>query len=171
VLKPEAAEYAPSYGNYVALVSEGDILDRLEKQLDEGLALLRGTPEDQAMTRHPPYTWSVKEVVGHVTDAERIFGHRALRFARGDTTPLPGFDENIYVGAAGFDRRPFASLLAEFEAVRRSHVCLFRHLDEAAWLRTGLANGSPVSVRALAYIIAGHAQHHLAILRKRLAHA
>jgi hypothetical protein len=149
-------------------VPEDDILPVLEAQLEDVLALLRGVSEEQANTRHPPYTWSIKEVVGHLTDSERVFGYRALRFARGDATPLPGFDENSFARSAGSDAWPVAELLAELEAVRRSHLWLFRHQDAAAWRRGGQANGSPVTVRALAYIMAGHFRHHLAILRRRL---
>jgi DinB superfamily len=167
--RPSPTEYAPSYHSYVTLVPEEDILAPLEGQLAEVLALLRPVSESQGNERHPPYTWSVKEVVGHVTDAERIFGCRALRFARGDATPLPGFDENVYVRAAEFDRTPLQDLVCGFEAVRQSHLCFFRSLSAAAWSRTGEANGNAVSVRALAYIIVGHARHHTAILRRRLS--
>jgi hypothetical protein len=166
--RPDATEYAPAAGKYVALVPEQDILAVLDGQLGELLALLRGTTEDVGNTRHPPYTWSIKEVVGHLTDAERIFGYRALCIARNDQTPLPGFDENDYVRGAAFDTYPLRELIAEFEFLRRSHLCFFRNLPSAAWQRRGVANGNPISVRALAYIIAGHARHHGAILHQRL---
>jgi hypothetical protein len=166
--RPGPTEYDPYYGKYIALVPEGDILAALEAQLGETLALLRPVPEDQGGVRHPPYTWSVKEVVGHLTDSERVFGYRALRFARGDATPLPGFDENAYARAADSDRCSLSDLVSEFEAVRRSHLWLFRGLPASAWAQVGEANGSAVSVRALAYIIAGHGRHHTAILRRRL---
>jgi hypothetical protein len=166
--RPDPSEYAPFYAGYVGLVPEDDILAALEGQLGETLAVLRAAPEGQGNVRHPPYTWTVKEVVGHMADTERVMGYRALRFARGDATPLPGFDEQVYVPAGGFDRIPLRDLTAEFEAVRRSHLHLFRHLPQAAWARSGKANDNPVTVRALAYIIAGHARHHTAILRKRL---
>jgi hypothetical protein len=164
-----STEYAPDYEKYIALVPEEDIQTVMEAQLGEMLALLRPVPEAQGCQRHPPYTWSIKEVVGHLTDTERIFGYRALRFARGDTTALPGFDENVYVRGADFDRCSLGSLVSEFEAIRRSHLGLFHNLSTAAWSRSGEANGSPVSVRALAYILVGHARHHTAILRKRLS--
>ena len=166
--RPAPTEYAPYYARYIDLVPEADPIAALEAQLGETLAVLRPAPEAQGSVRHPPYTWTVKEVVGHVTDTERIFGYRALRFARGDTTPLPGFDEGAYAPAGEFDRVPLAGLVGEFETVRRSHVALFRHLPAAAWDRGGEANGVPVTVRALAYMMAGHARHHTAILRKRL---
>jgi hypothetical protein len=167
--RPAAAEYAPYYERYVSLATEGDAVTALQAQLDEMLALLRGLPEATANTRHAPYTWSVKQVVGHLTDADREFGHRAFRFSRNDPTPLPGFDEKPYVETADFDRTPFADLLAEFEHVRRANLALFRRLPAAAWSRSGVASGNPVTVRALAYIILGHTRHHLNILRKRLS--
>jgi len=166
---PTSTEYAPYYGKYVGLVPEGDILAALEAQLAEVLALLRPVTDAQAAVPHPPYTWTVKEVIGHLIDTERVFGYRALRFARGDRTPLPGFEENDYAREGQFNRLRLAELLSEFEAVRRSHVSLFRNLPEAAWTRGGEANGNPVTVRALAYILVGHVRHHAAILRQRLS--
>jgi DinB superfamily len=169
--RPQPTEYGPFHVNYVALAPEEDIVEALGTQLEEALKLLRGLPEATANTRHPPYTWSVKQVIGHLTDAEREFGHRAFRFARNDPTPLPGFEENIYVANAPFDACLCKDLLAEFEWVRRANVALFRQLPEAAWSRFGVANATRVSVRALAYILVGHARHHLTILGKRLAQA
>jgi hypothetical protein len=166
--RPEPAEFAPFYASYIALVPEEDVVPALGAQLEDALGLLRGLPEAVANTRHPPYTWSVKQVIGHVTDAERVFGHRAFRFARNDPTPQPGFDEKAYVANTPFDAGAFGDLLAEFELVRRANLALFRGIPAEAWLRCGLANGTNVSVRALAYIIVGHARHHVSILRKRL---
>jgi hypothetical protein len=166
--RPGSTEYAPYYEKYLAFVPEDDILPALESQLADTLAVLRAVPEAQGNVRHPPYTWSIKEVVGHLADAEQIMGYRALRFARGDATELPGFDENVYVQAAEFDRVPLKNLVDRFEALRRANLSVFRSLSEAAWSRGGKANDAPVTVRALAYIIVGHARHHTAILRKRL---
>jgi hypothetical protein len=166
--RPDAAEYAPYYGGYVALVEGDDALAAMRAQEADLVAFLRAVPEAVGDVRHAPYTWSVKEVVGHITDAERIFSCRALRFGRADATPLPGFDENGYVRGGEFDRCALQDLVAGFEAARRSSVMLFQTLPDAAWLRVGEANGNLVSVRALAYILIGHAQHHGAILRKRL---
>jgi DinB superfamily len=168
VSRPDKAEYAPSYSKYIELLPAGDILGVLEEQTEQLTAFFRRIPEAEAARRHPPYTWSVKEVVGHVTDAERVFGYRALCIARQDQTPLPGFDENAYVKNAGFDAYRLSDLAAEFEFLRRSHLCFFRGLPGAAWQYRGVANGNPVSVRALASIIAGHARHHELILRKRV---
>ncbi|HMC89586.1 MAG TPA: DinB family protein [Gemmataceae bacterium] len=167
--RPEPTEYAAYFSKYVALVPEEDIVPAMEKELEQTLALLRNIPEKQALVHHAPYTWSIKEVVGHLTDTERILGYRGLRIARGDTTPLPGFDENAYARAAEFDRCPLPELAAEFEAVRRSHVWLFRHFPDEAWTRKGIANENTISVRALAYNMLGHERHHAAIVRKRLA--
>ena len=169
--RPDPSEHAAYYGKYIALVPEDDILTAMKSDLTETLSYLSGVSEKDSCVRHPPYTWSIKEVVGHVTDSERIFGYRALRFARDDSTPLPGFEENAYARAAEFDSRPLYDLAAEFEAVRRSHLCLFGNLPEVAWVRRGTANGDGVSVRALAYIIVGHQRHHFAILRRRLSSA
>ena len=167
--RPQPNEYASAFETYISLVPECDIVTRFEEQIEGTLALLRDVSESEAQTRHAPYTWSIKEVVGHLIDSERIFGARALRFARQDPTELPGFDENHYVRHAGFDSRPLGSLAREFEFVRWSHILFFRGLDGEAWLRSGVANGHAVTVRALAYIIAGHERHHVTILHERLA--
>src|SRR3954449_4686728 len=123
--RPTPDEYAPFYEAYVKLVTEGDVLAALETQLDDTLFLLHSIAEDDSLVRHPPYTWSTREVVGHMTDAERIFGYRALRFARDDATPLPGFDEGEYARVADFDRTKLEDLTSEFEAARRSNFQLF----------------------------------------------
>ena len=166
-MRPEAGEYAPYYEKYISLVPAGDVVETLSGQLDDTLALLRGLSEAQAAARYAPDKWSVKEVVGHVLDTERIFGHRAFRFARNDETPLPGFEQDDYVRAANFDKRPMADLADEFEHVRRANLALLRALDEDAWLRRGAANNNEVSVRGLAYIMAGHVMHHVQIIRTR----
>lgn len=167
--RPAPGDFAPFYAKYMDLVPEDDIQAVLSKQLDEFLALMRPVAEETGNMRHPPYSWSVKQVVGHLADSERVFGYRALRFARGDTTPLPGFEENDYARTAESDRVRLADLVSEFEAIRRSHIWLFRNLPAEAWDRDGTANGARVTVRALAFIMAGHVRHHGAILKKRLA--
>jgi hypothetical protein len=166
--RPVPTDFAPYYGKYLNLVPEDDILPALGSQLDDVLPVLRAIPEAIGNVRHPPYTWSIKEVVGHLIDCERVFGYRALRFARGDTTPLPGFEENDYAREGDFDRIQLSDLVSEFEALRRSHVGLYRNLPAAAWDRAGEANGNRVTVRALAFILVGHVRHHMAIVRKRL---
>ena len=165
--RPDASEYAPFYGTYVTKVPEGNVLTLLEAQREETQALLASIPEGRGLHRYAPGKWSIKELIGHVTDAERIFGYRALRFARGDRTPLPGFDEKVYAPAGKFDVRPLANLAAELDAVRHATIALFEGLDPEALTRHGPASNNEVSVRALAYIIAGHERHHLGILRER----
>jgi len=167
ITPPEANEYAPFYARYVSLVPNGDILLTLEGQLSETLKLLRGITESQADSRYAPGKWSIKEVVGHITDTERIFAYRALRFARNDQTPLPGFEQDDYVRYAAFDKYRLSDLTREFELVRQANLLLFRNLDEAAWHRRGTASEREISVRALAYIIAGHELHHVGILKER----
>ena len=165
--RPAEGEYAPFYAGYVARVGDGELIEQMEAQVEEVSRLLRGLSEDAAMARYEPGKWSVKEVAGHLADAERVMSYRALRVARGDQTPLAGFDENAFVAGADFDARPLASLVAEWEAVRRSTLALFRNLPPETHARTGNANGKPVSVRALGFIIVGHVAHHLEILRTR----
>jgi uncharacterized damage-inducible protein DinB len=165
--RPGKDEYAAYYEKYTSLVPEGDVVETLARQSQETLALLRSVPEDRAGSRYEPGKWSVKEVVGHILDAERIFAYRALRFARGDRTELPGFEQDGYIEAADFDARTLADLAEEFESVRRSTLKLFGNLSAEAWLRRGTASNSEVSVRALAHIIAGHELHHVNILKTR----
>jgi hypothetical protein len=165
--RPEASEYAPHFERYVSLVPAGDILTTLGAQLEETLTLIGNLDESLGDKRYAPSKWSIKEVLGHVIDSERIFGYRALRFARNDLVPLPGFDQNEYVSHANFGRWLLRDLGAELEHVRRSSILFFRHLESDAWQRHGSASGHDVSVRALAYIIAGHAMHHVRILRER----
>jgi hypothetical protein len=165
--RPEDSEYLAYYGRYVALVPEGDILTTLATQNKETLSLLRGLPEEKGSLRYAPEKWSIKELVGHVTDTERIFANRALRFGRNDATPLPGFEENDYVRGGSFGEYPLSELADGFESVRRSTVFLLKHMSKEASKRRGTANGALVSVRALAYLIAGHELHHVAVLRTR----
>jgi uncharacterized damage-inducible protein DinB len=164
--KPEADEYLAYYGKYIALVGD-DAMAALRKQAAATPRLLKGVSESQAMFRYAPGKWSVKEVLGHIMDGERVFGYRALRFGRADGTPLPGFDENAWVPAAGFERRTMTELAAEYEAVRAATLALFGSFDSAALVRRGAANNAEVSVRALAHIIAGHELHHVGLLRER----
>jgi hypothetical protein len=166
-VRPLDTEFAPYYDRYVSRVPEGDVVGTLETQLAETLAVLRAIPESRGTHRYAPDKWTIKQVVAHLSDTERIFAYRALRIARGDATPLPGFDENAYAEGADFDRIPLAALIDELEAVRRATVHLFRHMDGTALGRRGSANGQPVTARALAFITAGHERHHLAILRER----
>jgi hypothetical protein len=168
--RPDATEYNPYYGKYISLVANSDILALLSQQLDETLALLGSIPESQANFRYAPDKWSIKELVGHVIDAERIFSYRALRFARNDQTPIEGFEQDDYIRNASFDDYTLNDLASEFAHVRRASLSLFKHLDEEAWQRRGTASDNEISVRALAYIIAGHELHHMEILRSRYLH-
>jgi hypothetical protein len=165
--RPGPDEHAPYYSRYIDLVVEGDVMEVLERQAEEFPSFLRGIPAGLHEHRYAEGKWSVKEVIGHLSDAERIFAYRALRFARGDQTELAGFDENAYVPAGEFGARDFESLVAEWESVRRATLSLLRGLSPEAAARRGAANGQEISVRALAYILAGHIIHHGNILRER----
>jgi uncharacterized damage-inducible protein DinB len=165
--RPQASEYAPYYQKYVALVPEGEIVETLEAQLRETKLLLARLSEKEAEFRYAEGKWSVKEVLGHISDTERVFAYRLLRIARGDQTPLAGFDQDDYVKTGNFSARPLAELLEEFTVVRRATIALLRTLDEAAWLRRGVANQKEISVRALAFILAGHERHHRRVLQER----
>lgn len=165
--RPDATEYAPFYAGYVAGVPEDEIVGVLRDSGRDIVAAIAALPESRGAFRYAADKWSVREVVGHMIDAERIFAYRALRLARADATPLPGFEENDYVRAAGSDRRSLADLSDELRAVREATVRLFASFPDDAWGRRGVVNGREVSVRALAYITAGHARHHLGVLRQR----
>lgn len=164
---PEAGEYAAYYAGYVGRVPAGDLLAHLERQGRATAAAVRALAPAQLAARYAPGKWSAAEVLGHVSDSERIFAYRALRIGRGDETPLPGFDQDRYAPAGAYDRRGAADIAAELESVRRATLTLLRGLPEEAWGRRGTASGNPVSLRALAHIIAGHELHHLEALRAR----
>ena len=165
--RPQSNEYAPYYGKYVMLVPEGNFLEILEKQLQEMNQLLGPLTEQQADFRYAPGKWSIKETLGHINDAERIFAVRILRIARGDQTPLPGFEQDDYVKASNASSRKLSDLLEEFAAIRRATIALIRSLDDASWLRHGNASGKDISVLAIAFIIAGHALHHHKIFAEK----
>ena len=167
IARPGTDEYAPYYGTYIGKVPDGDLRAMLASQLAETLALIRSIPESRGGHRYAPDKWSIKGVLGHLADSERIFSYRALRIGRGDTTPLPGFEQDDYVPMGNFDARTLRDLADELAAVRQATLHLFAHLDQAAVERRGTASGKPVSVRALAYIIAGHELHHVGILKTR----
>jgi hypothetical protein len=163
-----ADEYPSGYADYVGRVPGGaDVVEVLARQLEETSSLLAGIPEARGGFRYAAGKWSVKEVVGHLSDVERIMVYRALRFARGDAAPLAGFDENAYVPEAGADTRSLASLIGEWVTVRQASLAFFQGLPPGAWARRGVANANPVTVRALAYVVAGHEHHHLEVLRTR----
>ena len=164
--RPAPGEYAPYYERYVSLVA-GDVLETLERQGAETASLLGGLAEEQGGARYAPDKWSVKELVGHLIDCERIFTYRLLRVARGDRTPIEGFDQDPYVANSNAGARTLESLAAEFGHVRAATLALARGLDAEAWSRSGVANENEVTARALAHIIAGHEAHHVRILRER----
>lgn len=165
--RPAAGEYDAYYRTYIDQVPDGPILETLAAQRQSTARLLAAVGEDRALQRYAEGKWSVKEVVGHVADAERVFAYRALTAARGDRTPLPGFAENDWVAAAGFDRRPLAELAAELDRARAATLALFGGFSDEELARRGVANGSEVSVRALAWILAGHERHHARVLVER----
>ncbi|CAN5211467.1 DinB family protein [soil metagenome] len=167
--RPVPGDYGEFFANYIALVPEEEILAAMAVQLDEMLSLLSSVSEAVSLVRHAPYTWSTREVLGHLIDGERIFTYRALRIGRGDKTPLPSFDENTFAVAGTFDRIPLKDLIHEFDSVRRASLSLFRHFPEEAWTNRGIVSGHEIATRALAYITVGHVRHHGAILKKRLA--
>jgi hypothetical protein len=165
--RPLETEYAPYYGNYIAHVTEDEILPVLRAQIDELDVLLDRVAPEQETYRYAEGKWSIREIVGHLIDGERVFGYRALCIARGETQNLPGFDQNQYMVPAPYDRVELEDLLSEFRLVRLSNIAMFRTLDEGAWARIGTANDSQISVRALAFIMAGHLRHHMGVLRSK----
>lgn len=165
--RPEPDEVPPHYVSYIQRVPELDPVMACAEQIEETATLLRGLSDSDAMQRYDRGKWSIKEVVGHLADIERIMAYRALRIARGDTTPLPSFDENAYVPVAKFDSRSLTDLVSELRTARAATLALLRTFDADAWRRRGTASGKPVSVRALGFMIPGHERHHVEILRTR----
>ncbi len=165
--RPLAGEYAPYYEKYISLISGADILGALDEQRRQTLLLLSSRTDEEGNFRYAPDKWSLKEVLGHINDTERVFAYRALRIARNDQTPIEGFEQDDYVKFGPFARRPLEDLVEDYIAVRRGTLALFRNLDDAAWTRRGVANKNEVTVRALAYIIAGHELHHRRILEEK----
>jgi len=165
---PATDEYAPAFADYVGRVADDeDVLEVLTGQQEQVVARIRRIPEGRGGYRYAPGKWSIKEVVGHLSDTERVFAYRALRIGRGDTTPLASFDDDTYVREMQAGDRALANLADEWSQVRVATIALFRNLPAAAWSRRGVANDQPISVRALAYVIAGHVRHHLETLATR----
>lgn len=165
--RPEPGEYAPYYDRYISLISGSDILTTLDSQRRKTMLLLSGRDEEDGNLRYAPEKWTAKELLGHVCDTERIFAYRALRIARGDRTPIEGYEQDDYVRNGPFGRLSLAEIIEDYIAVRRATLTLLRSLDQAAWLRRGIANKNEVSVRAIAYTIAGHEVHHRRILEEK----
>ncbi|HXT18938.1 MAG TPA: DinB family protein [Gemmatimonadaceae bacterium] len=166
ILRPQADEYLSYYGKYISQVPDGDLLSLLREQLIDSVAQIRAHG-DRADFAYAPGKWTMKEVVGHLSDCERIFAYRTLRVARNDQTNLPGFDENAFVTNANFSRRSLDDLLEELQVVRTATIHLARQLDEDELTRRGSANGAEITPRALLYIVAGHERHHVGLLRER----
>ena len=166
-LRPQPGEYAPYYEKYLSQIESNDILSTLDDQRRQMLLLLSGRTEADGDLRYAPDKWSLKEVLGHINDTERIMSYRALRISRGDATPIAGFEQDDYVRNGPFSDRSLADLIEDYIAVRRATITLFRNLDEAAFARRGVANKNDVTVRALAYIIAGHELHHRRIIEEK----
>lgn len=167
VRAPRSGEYAPFYAGYISHVAGRDLFALLREQRDVLARLPGAVAPDREGFRYAAGKWSVREVVGHLCDAERLFGVRAFCFSRGEQAPLPGFDENAYVDNGGYEARPLADVVAELVALRDANLLFFGALTAEQWPRTGIANGLTISVRALAHVTAGHCEHHLAILRER----
>ena len=165
--KPANNEYAEYYGRYIDIVPSGKITETLRGQMTDTLNLLAGLTEEQSLHRYADGKWSIKEVIGHIIDCERIFAYRALRLARNDQTPLSGFEQDDYVTNGGFDHRPLSDLAKEYEHVREATVDLFEGLGQEAWERRGKANDVEVSVRAIAWIISGHELHHKGVIKSK----
>lgn len=165
--RPVEGEFPSYMTRYFALVPEGDIVETLTRQRSELNQFLTAIPESKGDYRYGPDKWSIKEVIGHMADGERVFGYRALRFSRGDTTPVAGFDENAYVANSRFSSSRLSDLIDELDHLRHTSVHLFSHLDADGMARQGVANDINVSVRALAFMIAGHTNHHIGVLTDR----
>lgn len=165
--RPEPSEYGEPFGVYVARIPETDILPVLRSQLAEVGELLDAISEERSTFRYAPGKWSIREVAGHLADSERIFSYRAMTFARGHAADLPGFDQDPYVVEGAFDRIPLKEIADEFHALRTANVLMLQHLRPDDWSRGGIANGYAMTVRAFAYVMAGHVRHHLDILKVR----
>ncbi len=166
-LRPTASEFAEYYGRYIDKVPAGDIVAILRAQSTESMAILEKVPAARTTFAYAPGKWTLFEVIGHVVDMEWVFTTRALCFARGLAAPMPGVEQDDFVAMAKSARQSWPDLLAQWKALRAANALVFASLDDAAWTRTGTASGYTVSVRALAYIIAGHERHHLGIIRER----
>lgn len=165
--RPDHSEAAAYYFTYIDLVPDGNICETLDAQRDETLATLRTISEERSLHRYAPGKWSLRELLGHISDTERLFVSRAFWFARGFDSPLPSFDQHVAAAAAGAHDRAWSSHIAEFQSVRAATLSFFQNLPPDAWTRRGTASGNPFTVRALAYLTAGHVVHHMSIARSR----
>jgi hypothetical protein len=165
--RPDRADAGAYFFTYIDKVADGDIVTILDDQLGSTLTLLETVSEEQSLYRYEPGKWSIREVVGHLSDTERLFAFRAFWFARALEAPLPSFDQDMSMASAGSDAHPLTRHLEEFATVRAATLSLFRHLPPEAWARRGTAGGNPFTVNALAYICAGHVEHHVRLLKER----
>jgi hypothetical protein len=165
--RPQVGEYDPYYEKYISLFEGSDLLEAIEGQIREMLDLVSTVPPDRENYRYAENKWSIREVLGHLIDSERIFGYRAFCISRGETAPLPWYDENEYVARSGYGERTLADLLSELTMLRDSNLAFLRRLKDEDWTRTGTACNRNVSVRALIFILAGHLYHHVAVLRDK----
>lgn len=165
--RPAATEHIPYYSRYIDMVSGEDAMSALKNQLGETIVFLKRITDHESMLRYEPGKWSVREVLGHMIDTERIFAYRALRIARGDATPLAGFEQDDYIKGASFDNIAWSALIEEFELVRQANILMFSGLTEEAWKRSGTANNAAITVRAIAWIIAGHELHHRKVIEEK----
>jgi len=164
---PAETEYAPYYQGYVGQVSESDVMAVLRSEIDDLDVLLNRVPAEKETYAYADGKWTIREVVGHLIDGERVFGYRAFCIARGETQNLPGFEQDDYLQTSPYKNIDLEDLLSELRLVRLSNIAMFRTLDEEAWSRVGIANNNEVSVRAIAFIMAGHVRHHMNVLRER----
>jgi uncharacterized damage-inducible protein DinB len=167
IQKPAVTEYPTFFATYIERVASDNLLQELEDNSKQTIAILEGLTEKQASFRYAPGKWSLKEVIGHMVDTERIMSYRALRIARGDATPLPGFDEKTYVSHSEFSERSLESLLHSFSIVRQATLNLLEQFPADAWLRVGVVSNNEITVRALGFIIAGHELHHRDVIIER----
>ena len=165
--RPQSTEAASYYFNYIDLITSDEIVPAMESQMDETLRFLEGISEEQSLTSYAPGKWTIRELLNHVNDGERIFLGRAVWFARGFQDPLPSFEQDVAVQAAKANQTPWSELVEEFRTVRLSTLSFFKHLPDEAWSRTGVASDNPFTVRAVAYIIAGHVTHHTQVLKEK----
>jgi hypothetical protein len=167
IARPDPSEHDPYYSRYISLVPGNDVIASLASQIENTLAILRRIPEERGAFRYAPGKWTIRQVVGHLADSERVFSYRVLRISRNDKRPIEGFEQDDYVQYGPFEHCDLAGLVEEFAQIRAGTLSLFRHLDEEAWTRSGTANNAHITVRALAWIIAGHELHHRAILQQQ----
>ena len=165
--RPEENEFAEYYNNYISKIEGNEVMPVLEAQSAELRSMISPLPEEKGTYAYDEGKWTIKEVLSHLIDGERIFAYRILRISRGDETPIEGFEQDGYIESSNANNRPFADLLEEFELQRKSNLLLLKNINEPSSRRMGIASGYPISVRALAYISAGHVRHHLGILKER----